>query len=273
VPDVLDGACPNGIGELGTPERVVILGLEGDVRGPSITSDASTLYFSATIDGVVAIYEAERADTRSAVFGSMAPLSELATAGRNGTPFISPDGQRLYFYSTRDNAADLDLWLAVREPQTGRFSPPAALSELNTRAYDLLPWVTPDELMIAFVSTRPTRAGSSDIWYAARTSRDSPFEAPAPAVELNSEGDEGRVALSADGLTVFFSSDRDGSPDLFAASRSDSGQPFGTPEAIEILNSASTDHDVALSADGRELFFVSTRDGSSAIWRALRSCS
>jgi len=274
--DVLDaqgGECSNGFGEFGAPERVFIEGLDAEVRAPSITSDGLLLYFSATVGSVVSIYEAARASTASAVFGSVEPVSELETAGRDGTPFVSLDGQRIYFYSNRQDAADLDLWLAAREPETGRFAAPLVLSELNTRAYELLPWLTPDELMITFVSTRPTRAGSSDIWYATRTSRDVPFGAPALAASLNSDGDEGRAALSADGLNAFFSSDREGSLDLFAASRAERDLPFSTPVAIERLNSASTDHDVALSADGREIFFASTRDGVSAIWRALRSCA
>lgn len=271
--DAQDGACSNGFGEFGAPERVFIDGLDAEVRGPSITSDGLLLYFSATVGSAVSIYEAARSSTESAVFGSVEPLSELGTTGRNGTPFISLDGQRLYFYSDRQDAADLDLWFAAREPETGRFAAPLALSELNTRAHELLPWLTPDELMITFASTRPTRAGSSDIWYATRASRDVPFGAPELAASLNSNGNEGRAALTADRLSAFFSSDRDGSLDLFAASRAERNLPFATPAAIEILNSASTDHDVALSADGREIFFVSTRDGSSAIWRALRSCA
>ena len=265
--------CSNGFAEFGAPERVVIDGLDGDVRGPSITADGLVLYFSATVDGVVSIYEATRVSPASAAFGSVEPVSELQTTGRDGTPFISRDGQRLYFYSNRQDAADLDLWLAVREPDTGRFAAPLVLSELNSRAYELLPWLSPDELLITFASTRPTRLGSSDIWYATRTSRDAPFGAPELAASLNSEGNEGRLALSADRLTAFFSSDRDGSLDLFTASRAERDLPFTTPVAIELLNSAAIDHDVALSADGRELFFASTRDGSSAIWRAWRACA
>lgn len=270
--------CAVGLGTFGAPERVIIDGLNAEVRAPSLTADGKTLYFAASVAGADAIYHASRSSVESTVFETPVAVSELGSTGilsgasESGTPFISSDAQRLYFYSDRVGSADWDLWRAERDPRTGRFATPVALTELNERGYDLLPWLAVDELSIAFVSTRPTRTGTSDLYFAVRPSRNSAFGPPAPLTELNAGGDEGRLVLTADALTVFFSSDRNGTADLFGATRPEPSEPFSAPVSLDILNSTATDHDVALSADGRELFFASTRDGASALWRAARTC-
>lgn len=48
---------------------------------------------------------------------------------------------------------------------------------------------------------------------------------------------------------------------------------FGAPEHLASISSAAEDTDPALSPDGTELYFSSTRDGiDSRIWRVSRSC-
>ena len=81
--------------------------------------------------------------------------------------------------------------------------------------------------------------------------------------------------LSADGLSAFFSSDRSGGrggPDLWMAIRTQRQQPFVVLLNLAPLNSVESDQDVALSSDGTELFFASSRGGASQLWRAARSC-
>ena len=60
--------------------------------------------------------------------------------------------------------------------------------------------------------------------------------------------------------------------DLWVARRGAVDAPFGTPVPLSELNSTAVELDPALSLDGREIFFVSTRSGDYRIWHASREC-
>ena len=81
---------------------------------------------------------------------------------------------------------------------------------------------------------------------------------------VNTEFSEGGASLSADNLTLFFSSNRPGglgNHDLYMSTRSTMSGPFGA--AINLgatINSSFSDLPGGISNDGLSLFFVSTRD-------------
>ena len=56
------------------------------------------------------------------------------------------------------------------------------------------------------------------------------------------------------------------------ADRADAGAAFSSPQNLVEINGAADEADPAISADGRELFFATSRAGSSQLWHALRSC-
>ena len=265
--------CEGGFGPFAEAEPITGLDFNESVFGPSLSTDGRTLYFSAYADGEQQIYAASR-DARGAAFADVRELPLVNSPASDGSPFISANGERLYLFSERiGGIGGRDVWISEREG--AGFSAPELLGGINSPATELLPWLTTDELSLIFVSNRNGGQGGADLWVATRDDTDDDFGAPVNLSDLGSTENEGRAVLSADGRTAFFSSDRAGGrggPDLWVATREARRQPFSAPRNLSSLNSPANDQDVALSSDDTELFFASSRSGTSALWRAERLC-
>jgi Tol biopolymer transport system component len=82
--------------------------------------------------------------------------------------------------------------------------------------------------------------------------------------ELNSTGNDVDPSITADGLEIFFHSNRTGSAgnDMYSSVRKSVLEPWSTPESLgTVVNSAAIDFLGSISPDGETLFFTSTRDG------------
>ena len=90
-----------------------------------------------------------------------------------------------------------------------------------------------------------------------------------PAVNLgpavNSAQLDWIASISTDGLTLYFQSNRPGGygkTDIYMTTRATRNDPWGPPVNLgPTINSSATDADVWISADGLELYFMSTRSG------------
>jgi hypothetical protein len=92
------------------------IGVDGVYGHPTLTGDGLTMYVEGRVDGgKSAIFRLARATTESA-WGAPEPVPELdSSTARKGdfSPFVTPDGEYLYFASDRDGGAGgLDLWVA-----------------------------------------------------------------------------------------------------------------------------------------------------------------
>ena len=276
VPDA--GAIDAGPGpctwtDFGAPELLMISGLSGSAWGPALTSDGLTLYFAHNDGSDEEIVSATRATANAAMLSALSVLPNVQSSAYDGTPFVTRDGAALYFYSMRSGGVgDRDLWWAQRQGG-GAFGTPSLVPNVNSTNADYLPRLSADELTLVFTSNR---SGNDDVWFATRSSSSAMFGTPAPLSELNTSDYEGAATLSSDALSIIFVSDRpggSGSKDLWMATRTSTQATFGAPKNLSSVNSASSDVDCALSADDRELLFVSYRSGARVIWRALRSCN
>jgi hypothetical protein len=272
------GACSRCTCSLGAPERLGDPNHPGnDLWSPRLSGDGLTLFFSVTVPGTgEQIAYASRPD-RSSPFGLGNAMPAPINQGNEGTPHPSLDSRRLYFYSERGGGAgSRDLYMATRATGPDPFDgvTVAPLSSLNGPALDHLPWLSPDELTIYFVSGA---AGAGDIFRATRSSRRDAFEPPAPMSELNTSSDEGGITVSTDGREAIFTSNRPGGAgarDLYRVRRAGASDPFGAPELLDSIDTADDEIDPAFSPDGRELYFASNRDGGdSALFRAARTCA
>lgn len=95
-----------------------------------------------------------------------------------------------------------------------------------------------------------------------------------PLSELNGATHTHAPSLTADLLEIFFESTREGSDEIWRATRASVDVPFGTPELVTELSSASSETSPEVSADGLQIWFVSTRSptlGDYDVWTARRT--
>jgi len=145
--------------------------------------------------------------------------------------------------------------------------------------YDLIDCFSFDGLEMYIDSTRPGGHGDWDVWVLKRASIDDNWGPPenlGPVV--NSEKENGYASISADGLTLYFSSNRPGGYgnfDIYMTTRITREAPWGQPVNLgPKINKAVGDAAPWISADDLELYFESYRAGgrgSADIYVARRA--
>jgi hypothetical protein len=218
-------------------------------------------------------------------------LSEvLNTTEQDYEPRLSWDGLTLYF--VRGKAGEnADILFAKRTP-TG-WTDARPVEEINTEYDDLGPEPAPDGCSLYFYSDRPGGAGGYDLWVAQRGA--SGWQTPinlGPAV--NSEFNDYGPALTPDGKTLYFASNRPRPTDtdqpdphawpatvredlfhrtydLYCARLTDAGP--SDAEALVALNTRSNEGAPCVSPAGDFVYFASDRSGGMGgfdLYRARR---
>ncbi len=106
------------------------------------------------------------------------------------------------------------------------------------------PSLTADLLELYFSSDREGGEGDVDLWVARRASPNDPFGEPTNLSELNTEEFESSPAVSADGLTLWFGSDREGGAggtDVWVARRESRDAAWGEATNVSELSSEGDD--------------------------------
>jgi serine/threonine protein kinase len=128
--------------------------------------------------------------------------------------------------------------------------------------------LSPDGLEMYIMSDRPGGYGSFDLCVLRRASTDDswgPLVNLGPAV--NSPKDEGKACISADGLTLYFMSNRPGGGsndwNVYTATRASKSAPWGTAVKMGLKINAPGTASISpwVSTDGLELHFASNRAG------------
>ncbi|HMA97674.1 MAG TPA: hypothetical protein VKP30_33545 [Polyangiaceae bacterium] len=275
TPSTASGGTACTSGRFQSPQPINELLPDGyDYFGPSLSADGLSLYFAASRSEEEEddLYVSTRT-TRTAEFPTAIALEPINTARSDGSPSISRDGLTLYFYSMRaGGSGGRDLYAATRKSLDAPFRRVQSLDQLNGPADDYLPSISGDGLTLIYSSTR---SGGSDLFVATRPDASSDFSRPSALEGLNTEHREDRAAFSSDGQTIYFISDRPngvGDKDIWVATRNSRRGGFSTPKVLELVNSETRDIDVSLSADDRELYFVSKRSGQFRLYRSLWDC-
>jgi len=139
-------------------------------------------------------------------------------------------------------------------PSSYQFGTPRVLSELDTSYANQNPTLTADLLEMVFTSGRAS--DSADVWTARRTSAQAPFDAPSIVAEVSTSAFETSPAISLDGLTLYFGSDRSGGlgeVDIWQVTRPDRNSGWVDLQNVTALNSSAKDiprplgqHDLAM---------------------------
>jgi Tol biopolymer transport system component len=218
------------------------------------------------------LVSAERADI-GADFGTQTVMTALNSPANEGACTLSNDGLALAFASNRAAGEGLHIYVSTRSSTLGIFGSPslfAGVNSANTADNDDTPFFTADGSELWFTSDRAAGAGSSDVYRASRIG--GGFGNPMLVPELNSASTEFSPVLTADKLTVYFSSNRDGSGhfDIYTSHRSNVADGFPAPTVVTEINSTVNDFPEWISSDNCRLYLRSDRSGGGDIYVAVR---
>ena len=182
---------------------------------PVLATDGSVLVFRHNIPGDE-LWTARKVD--AVTFASPLPMTNINLPSVEQQPYVLGAAEALVFSSDR-NGANFDLWLSTRVGNL--FGTPVRLLDLNLGgSAEGDPVLTSDGLTIYFRSNRAGGPGQFDIYAATRSSTaTTTFSPPMLVPNINSAVDDGPSWISPDGCRIYLSSDRDGTNDIFVATR------------------------------------------------------
>jgi hypothetical protein len=244
-----------------------------DDEAQVITGDGLTMFYGSRAPGGLGnldIWMVTR-PTLASPWGSPVNLGPTVNSTAIDTgPRLSPDGLSLYFSSTRSGGSGgYDLWVTSRSSLSGPFGAPVNLgSAVNSSSEDGVVDISADNRTLVFDSLRLDGLGQDDIWMSTRADANAPWE-PARnlGAPINSSSGDFPVALSRDGLLLFFKSWRPISDPagantvsaLYVCRRASPEQEFGAPVLIRpILSIGSGGVDYSSLSDDSTTLYVGT---------------
>lgn len=252
-------------------------------ESPTVSADGLTLIFQSPRPGGKGgkdLWQSRRANVDQPFGAPMNLDAAINSRVLDDDPHLTFDGRRLLFSSPRSDQGlgGSDIWMSERSDVNAPWGPAVNLgAPVNSSAPEFGPCLSPDELTLVFHSSRPGGRGGDDLWISRRPSRIAPFSEPVNlGPEINTADREGGASLSSDGLVLIFHRRSDEElGDLWMSHRDKTEAPFGLPVRLpEIINHPKNgDMNPELSADGRTLYFNSTRfggQGTHDLWLTRR---
>jgi hypothetical protein len=189
---------------------------------PHISADGLSLFFNcdrAGGSGSEDIWVTTRA-TKADPWGTPVNLGPTVNSWSSDlAPSISADGLSLYFNSARPGGfGDNDIYVSTRATTDDPWGEPVNLGPaVNSSAQEWAPSISADSLSLYFSDfypqgpSRPGGYGNADIWMTTRATKNDPWGEPVnlgPAI--NSQSHDELPSISADGLSLYFCSNRPG---------------------------------------------------------------
>jgi hypothetical protein len=188
-------------------------------------------------------------------------VEALSHSANDDDPCFTEDRLELYFTSNRPGGlGGGDIWVS-RRVGNAPWGEPELVAELSSSAEETTPGVSPDGLTLWLATDRRGCVGGMDIWVSTRASRAGTWSAPVCVAELSSRQNDLGPAPTSTLLEMVLTSSRSGlsAGDLYLATRSSTGAPWGTPEMIAGVSSSEWDGDARLVRGGLELYMASNR--------------
>ena len=205
----------------------------------------------------------------------------LNTADNDNYAVLSRNELTIYFTSDRPGGLGVeDLWFATRESVDSLWDDPQNMAAINSSVADSLPFLSPNEHVLYFHSTRVGGCGKGDIWMTRRRNKQSDWQKPTNlGCVLNTSDVEIAPAFFEDPETeqawLFYGSDRPGGLgdyDVYASPLGEDGS-VGPVIHIPDLSSKARDTRVFIRKDALEAFVTTNRPGGQGlidIWVSTR---
>jgi hypothetical protein len=250
----------------GVPTLVPGVNTNANERMPRVTPDELVMYF-ASDRGAVGGYDVYTA-TRTSVdagFSGVALVPQVNSTSNEYDVHTSGDQRTLVLTSDRAGTTTV-VYGATRTATNLDFLNLAPIAGIGGYGNGQ-PFLRADGLELWFFSGRPGSVGGSlDLWRAPGSGVS--FSNPVAVTELNTSFNETGSWLTADGLTVYWTTTRTdgnakGQGDIWRAHRPTPSSAFSglvdVPDPL--INTASDDNVGSLSSDACRLYFWSNRTG------------
>ena len=241
---------------------------------PCLSANGRELYFCRAVLGTLYDILVTRRATVDSEWGVPVPLGPAVNTSEHEWGLsISADGMSLYF--TYGGDPEARLYVTKRKTTDDDWEPPASIGGAVGTEIAVCPCISADDLELYFVSGRLKGYGDYDLWVTTRATVNDDWGTPVNlGAAINSPYLECDPVISADGLSLFFSSTRPGGrsvQDIYVSRRATRKDPWGPAmNPGPTLNSAFGQRPGSISSDGSMLyFFCSWPDGcgSRDIWR------
>lgn len=163
---------------------------------------------------------------------------------------------------------------AVKNPVP--FNPKNLGDSINSKYLDLFPSLTADENTLVFMRRDPYGKDWNEDFYISHFVKEHWTKARNMGDELNSIYQDGAMSLTNKGNEMYFASDRKGgfgSVDIYYSQRKNGKWTIPVNLGASV-NSVAWETQPSISADGKTLYFVSTRPGGfggSDIWMTTKN--
>ena len=215
--DIWRATRQRGSDPWGSPAVVTELSSAANETTPHISADGLTVLFCsdrahAQAKGDLDVYAAIRS-SRNTAWSTPEPIPELNTSYTEGGIVATSDLLSVVLTSTRPGGnGGFDLYTSTRPTLSSTWSPPQAIAELNSSDDEFDPWIDQTGTIL-YLSV------GGDIVVSARAATSATFAPPTPLTGINSTSNDGDPWLSDDLKTIYFTSTRAGSFDLYVATR------------------------------------------------------
>ncbi len=220
---------------------------------PTFSADGAEVFFMRA-DAGFRTYRLMQARCEA---GRWTPPQPVAFAARppamDADPFLTADGRRLYFISTRQapEKEAFDIWYVDRSP-SGRWGEPVRMPEpINAEGSELLPRMDAAGALY-FGSDRPGGLGGGDI-YVARQGQDGAWTVRNVGAPVSTPHFDYEAEVSQDGKTLVTVSDRGDRSHLYVYVRR--GEAWVETGRVPARNDVFQ-VGPALSPDGATLMFA-----------------
>jgi hypothetical protein len=204
----------------GEPVPVEAVNSEETETSPAVSLDATELWFASEREpnvGESDVWYSTRTDA-SAEWSEPVLVVELSSEEKD-TPRPPGFQNRVMPLGSRALGSGFNAtYLAERAGRGRPFGAPVLIEELVEEELSTVDaFLSEDGLDLYFNLTPDAGEADGDLYVSHRAAPDRPFGAPEPLTELNTEADERDPWLSPDGKRLFFSSDRDGTLNIYEA--------------------------------------------------------
>ncbi len=248
---------------------------------PAVTADGSTFLFTRNIRNTTGKGGPQQEDfyiskKLNGTWQTATPMSSVNTAGNEGAPTLSADGQIMFFASCMEISGDYgsperkgygscDIFYSQKV--NGKWTTPVnAGPQINTRNWETQPSFSSDGKTLYFIRGTVTREGikNPDIYYAT-VGEDGKFgEAIRLSDIVNTPFKEESVFIHPDNQTLYFSSEGHpgmGGLDIFVSRRQADGAWGKAVNLGYPINTVTDENSLLVDANGKLAYLASEREG------------